>query len=72
MQDMIRGTIHRGEARADLSVPGGCPLCGGPLDLRVTPSSAFTYCAHCRWISRSFVAVGNGSVEVGHPPGGVA
>jgi len=72
MQGMIHGIIDRGEGRADLSVPEGCPLCGGALDLRLTPTTAFTYCARCRWISRSVVAVRSGTVEVGHPPGGVA
>jgi len=42
------------------------------LDLRVTPTTAFTYCGHCHWISRSVVSVGPHSLEVGHPPAGVA
>jgi hypothetical protein len=69
---MIQGTIDRGEGRADISVPAGCPSCGGALDLRLTPSSAFSYCAQCHRISRSVVAVGPNSVEVGHPPAGIA
>jgi hypothetical protein len=69
---MIQGTLDRGQGRADISVPEGCPLCGGVLDLRVTSSSAFTYCGHCHWISRSVVSVGPNSLEVGHPPGGMA
>jgi cytochrome c2 len=69
---MIQGTLDRGQGRADISVPAGCPLCAGALDLRVTANSAFSYCAQCHRISRSVVAVGPHSLEVAHPPGGVA
>ena len=69
---MIQGTLDRSQGRADISVPEGCPLCGGPLDLRVTSSSAYSYCNHCHWISRSVVSVGPNSLEVAHPPGGIA
>jgi hypothetical protein len=69
---MTQGTFDRGQGRADISVPSGCPLCAGPLDLRVTASSAFSYCGHCHWISRSVVSMGANSLELAHPPGGVA
>ena len=69
---MIQGTLDRGQARADISVPEGCPLCAGALDLRVTPTSAFSYFGHCHWIARSIVSVGRNSLEVGHLPAGVA
>jgi hypothetical protein len=65
---MIRGTLDRAEARADISVPSGCPLCGGALDLRVTSNSAYSYCGSCHWISRSVVAMGPHSLELAHPP----
>jgi hypothetical protein len=69
---MIQGTLDHAHRTADISVPQGCPLCGGALDLRVTPNSAFTYCGQCHWISRSVVQVGPHSLELGHPPGGIA
>ena len=69
---MIQGTLDRGQGRADISVPSGCPLCAGPLDLRVTANSAFSYCGHCHWISRSVVSMCANSLELAHPPGGVA
>jgi hypothetical protein len=69
---MTSGTFERGPGRADISVPSGCPLCAGALDLRVTANSAYSYCAHCHWISRSVVSFGPNSLELAHPPGGVA
>ena len=36
----------------DVELEEGCILCGGTLELRVSPGGASTYCRACRWISR--------------------
>jgi hypothetical protein len=69
---MTHGTLDRQQGRADISVPEGCPLCAGPLDLRVTANTAYSFCNHCHWISRSVVSMGPNSLELAHPPGGIA
>lgn len=53
----------------DFSLPGACLLCGGDLDVRLTATSARTYCPSCRWLSRPHVARGEDGVHVFHPAG---
>jgi hypothetical protein len=61
------------DGRRDFSIEGGCMLCGGPLEVRVTPAGARTVCRSCRWISRPHMMRGeDGGVHVVHPAGGMA
>lgn len=37
--------------RVDIHVPDGCPLCDGPLQLRITPESAWGLCRRCEYLT---------------------
>lgn len=56
----------------EFTLPGGCILCGGDLDVRVTASGARSICKRCRWISRPHMVRGEDGVQVIHPAGGFA
>jgi hypothetical protein len=62
---------HHAETK-DFSLEGGCILCGGDLQVRVTPSGARTVCVSCRWISRPHMHREGDGVHVVHPAGGMA
>jgi len=66
-----RETIET-EGRRDLSLAGGCMLCGGDLDVRITAGATRTVCKTCRWISRPHLVRGEEGVHVVHPAGGIA
>lgn len=51
----------------DVSLPGGCLLCGGDLSLRITETGAQTFCRSCRWISRAIVHRDGQTVHIVHP-----
>lgn len=51
----------------DLSLPGGCLLCGGDLELRLTETGAQTWCGACRWLSRALVRREGETVHISHP-----
>jgi len=56
------------ESVRDVSLPGGCILCGGDLALRVTPGGARTVCVPCRWISSPDVERGEeNAIQILHP-----
>jgi len=59
-------------ATQDVSLPGGCILCGGDLEVRMTEGAAASYCKSCRWISRPHMRREDGTVHVIHPAGGLA
>ena len=50
----------------DWRIAAGCPLCGGPLEVRVGPGISSSYCERCHWIARPKVAVGPLGVQVMH------
>jgi hypothetical protein len=50
----------------ELHIDNGCPLCGGELQIRRSPGAVTGYCAHCVWLSRPTLAVGQGSLQVLH------
>ena len=56
----------------DFSIPGGCILCGGDLEVRMGPAGAHSFCGACRWLSRPHLRKGEEGVEVTHPAGLVA
>ncbi len=60
------------EGRRDFSLEGGCILCGGDLEVRITAGSARTVCKACRWISSPHMKRGEEGVHVIHPAGGMA
>jgi hypothetical protein len=55
--------------RRDFSLEGGCILCGGALEVRVTPGEARTVCLTCRWISRPHMRREGDGIHVVHPAG---
>lgn len=66
------GTVIETPTR-DLTIPGGCILCGGDLDVRITPEgAAASVCSSCRWISRPEMRNEDGHIHVIHPAGGMA
>jgi hypothetical protein len=56
----------------DFSLEGGCILCGGDLQVRLTAGTARTVCSSCRWISRPHMRKGEDGVHVIHPAGLIA
>lgn len=58
-----------GEQPGDFTLPDGCLLCDGELAVRATPGGlAYSYCAHCKWLSRPRVRVGRrGMLELAYP-----
>jgi hypothetical protein len=60
------------EGKRDFSLEGGCILCGGALEVRITAGSVRTVCKACRWISRPHMKRGDEGVHVIHPAGGMA
>lgn len=58
VRSMIDTTQHQHEERqADFTLPEGCVACGGKLQVRLTPGSAYAYCESCRMLSKPFVQV---------------
>ncbi|MCI0573476.1 MAG: hypothetical protein L0Y66_22255 [Myxococcaceae bacterium] len=52
----------------DMEIPEGCPLCDGPLEVRASPTGAWSYCAHCHWLSPTRLGMGEkGGLLVLHP-----
>jgi hypothetical protein len=57
----------------DLSIPAGCIVCGGDLDVRISaPGVATSICTRCHWISRPQMHRHEDSLHFVHPAGGVA
>ncbi|MCI0572854.1 MAG: hypothetical protein L0Y66_19060 [Myxococcaceae bacterium] len=57
---------------ADMTLPGGCAVCGGDLVVRVAPGSSRGYCGTCRSLTRPAVRVVKGQLQVAHPMVGSA
>jgi hypothetical protein len=63
-------TQHGQDAETkDFSLEAGCILCGGDLQVRVTPGGARTVCVVCRWISHPHMRREDDGVHVVHPAG---
>jgi hypothetical protein len=60
--------IESADAR-DFSLEGGCLLCGGDLQVRLTDGQARTVCLACRWVSRPHMRRDDDGVHVVHPAG---
>lgn len=52
---------------ADWSIADGCPVCGGELEVRRRPGSAWSYCARCKLLSRPQIGMGPLGIQVLHP-----
>jgi hypothetical protein len=63
----IRKDAPADEVR-EFTLSGGCVVCGGSIDVRVTPGSIRGYCAPCGWISRPLLWQSDGRVSIVHPP----
>jgi hypothetical protein len=63
---------HARTETKDFSLEGACILCGGGLQVRITPEGARTVCLACRWISRPHMTRTEEGIEVTHPAGLVA
>lgn len=60
------------ENATELTLPGGCVLCGRDLAVRVTPSGAVSCCTACRWISRPRMQLSREGIKVAYQPAGWA
>ena len=66
-------SVEDAENVRDISLPGGCILCGGDLDVRLSGTgTAASVCTVCHWISRPHMKREDGAVHVIHPAGGLA
>ena len=53
---------------AEMTVNGGCLLCGGDVRLRISAAGARTVCSHCEWIGRPEVRKVKGGLHVNFTP----
>jgi hypothetical protein len=60
------------ETARDIRLPGGCILCGGDLEVRVTGATAASFCTVCHWISKPHMQRHEDGIHVVHPAGGIA
>lgn len=65
-------TVELDGGNREFSLEGGCILCGGDLEVRITAGGACSLCRSCRWISRPHMRRGEDGVHVMHPAGGMA
>lgn len=56
----------------DFILEGGCIVCGGPIDVRLSPGHVRGVCAPCGWISRPMLVQAHGQVSLAHLPLAVA
>ena len=49
---------------ADIELPNGCVVCGGPVSVRVTQGTTYSVCVPCRWVARAAVSFRPGGIEV--------
>jgi hypothetical protein len=60
------------ESPRDIRLSGGCLVCGGDLDVRVSGATARSFCASCRWMSKPHMVRQDDGIHVVHPAGGIA
>ncbi|MBF5043049.1 hypothetical protein FGE12_11685 [Aggregicoccus sp. 17bor-14] len=61
---MTQSTEDRGERVADFTLPEGCVLCGGAVDIRATPAGAHSYCPTCHHLSKPQLRMKKDSLEL--------
>ena len=69
---MVREARLVDEKTAEMTLPGGCLVCGGDVRLRISPHAARTVCAHCEWIGYPEVKRVKGGLHVNYTPTGHA
>jgi hypothetical protein len=53
--------------RQEFTLPGGCMVCGGDVQVKLTPESgAWVACRHCFWISHPQIALGKDGLKVAY------
>jgi len=65
---MVRAARGVDESAAEMTVTGGCLLCGGDVRLRISAAGARTVCSHCEWIGRPEVRRVKGGLHVNFTP----
>jgi hypothetical protein len=71
--DTDTDTFETAPEPQEITLPGGCMLCGGDLVLKVhLGGTAGSVCRACHWISRPHMHREDGAVHVTHPAGGLA
>ena len=69
MEELI---VKKDGDSAEVELPTGCALCGGPLAVRFSSSGAYSVCVSCRWIARPSVAFRGGAINVVFGPTAIA
>lgn len=64
---MVEVNIKPEDLRADLSLPEGCPTCGGPVSVRVRPMAAGAFCGACHRSWRPKVKMTPQGIMLMHP-----
>jgi hypothetical protein len=57
---------------AETTLPSACMLCGGVLELKVTGTTARTYCKACHWVGQPEVTSTFNGLKVTYKPVGKA
>ncbi len=68
----MREALQAEERTSEMTVEGGCLVCGGDVRLKVTAAGARTVCVHCEWIGRPEVRKEPGGLHVHNTPTGLA
>ncbi len=70
---MIQHAMTEFESGTDFTLPEGCLLCGGDLEMRITASGgAHSFCGHCHWLSHPSVQLGKDGLTVSYSSAGQA
>lgn len=54
---MTQLTTAGGVEVADLTIPEGCMICGGDLEVRMSPEGARAVCVKCHWLTKPTISV---------------
>jgi hypothetical protein len=57
-----------GERTAELKLDTGCPLCAGPLYVRVSPEGSRGVCVPCHLILATVLRSGSAGLAIDFPP----
>lgn len=50
---------------AELTLPeGSCPICSGEMSVRASAAGAFAVCVHCKYVAKTALKAGEGTMEV--------
>ncbi len=68
----IEPTPAAEHAVAELELPTGCVVCGGPLAVRITPNGARGCCVRCRYLPALQIEQVGDQLRVVHGAAGTA